>query len=161
MTQIDPEQERTRLAKAYAAQTDEELESVASQGSELTEVARETLRAELSKRGLYVGQLEETSAGEPDSMEFRDLVTVRTFGNVAEAELAKGLLDSAGIESFLFDENMGRLYWVNVTQGIKLRVDAENAEDANRILDGNAAELGPPEDAASSDLDALDPDPST
>lgn len=160
MAQIDPDQERTRLANAYAGQTDEELESVAGLGAELTDVAREALRAELSKRGLYIGQLEEISA-EEDIAEFRDLVTVRTFGNLAEAELAKGLLDSAGIESFLFDENMGRLYWINVTQGIKLRVDAENVEAANRILDENVSEFAAPEDAASDDPDARDPDPST
>jgi hypothetical protein len=156
MTQIDPEQERMRLASEYAGQSDEELENVASQGPGLTEVAREVLRAELSKRGLYIGQLDDVSAAGQDSAEFRDLVTVRTFGNLAEAELAKGLLDSEGIESFLFDENMGRLYWINVTGGIKLRVDAENAEDANRALDENASEFAAPEDAASGD-----PDPST
>jgi Putative prokaryotic signal transducing protein len=160
MAQIDPEQERTRLASVYAAQTDEELESVAGQGAELTDIAREVLRAELSKRGLYIGQLEEISA-EEDSAEFRNLVTVRTFGNLAEAELAKGLLDSAGIESFLFDENMGRLYWINVTQGIKLRVDPENAEAATGILDENVSEFTAPEDVRSDDPDARDPDPST
>jgi len=156
MAQIDPEQERIRLASEYAGQSDEELENVASQGPALTEVAREALRAELSKRGLYIGQLDDISAAGEDSAEFRDLVTVRTFGNLAEAGLAKGLLDSEGIESFLFDENMGRLYWINVTGGIKLRVDAENAEATNRILDENVSEFAPPEDAASGD-----PDPST
>jgi len=161
MTQIDPEQERTRLAKAYAGQTDEELENVAAQGPDLTEVAREALRAELSKRGLYIGQLEEAAPTGADTAEFRDLVTVRTFWTLAEAELAKGLLETTGIESFLFDENMGRLYWVNVTRGVKLRVDTENAEEANRILDGNFPELGSSENAASDDPDARDPDPST
>lgn len=160
MAQIDPEQERTRLANVYAGQTDEELENVAGQGAELTDIAREALRAELSKRGLYIGQLDEISA-EEDSAEFRNLVTVRTFGNLAEAELAKGLLDSAGIDSFLFDENMGRLYWINVTQGIRLRVDAENAEAANRILDENVSEFTAPEDVRPDDPDARDPDPST
>jgi len=145
-----------RLASAYAGQTDGELENVASHGPELTEVAREALRAELSKRGLYIGQLDDVPAAEEDGAEFRDLVTVRTFGSLAEAELAKGLMDSEGIESFLFDENMGRLYWMNVTGGVKLRVDAENAEAANRLLDENVSEFAAPEDAAS-----CDPDPST
>jgi hypothetical protein len=161
MTQIDPEQERRRLATAYAVQTDEELESVAGQGLDLTDVAREVLRAELSKRGLYIGQLEGVATTGEDSAEFRDLVTVRSFFNLAEAELAKGALDAAGIGSFLFDENMGRMYWMNVVGGVKLRVDAENVAAANLILDQNVSESGAGEDGVFDDPDARDPDPST
>lgn len=136
---IDPEQERQRLAGVYAEQSDEELASVAKQGHELTDVARETLRAELVKRGLYCGQLDDISPPAEDNAEYRDLQTVRTFSNLSEAELAKGLLDSAGIESFLFDENMGRIYWTNVIGGIRLRVDSGNAEEANRIVSEDAS----------------------
>src|SRR6267142_2965458 len=161
MAQIDPELERARLAKFYATQTDGELENVAGQGSQLTEVACEALRGELSRRGLYIGQLDEEPApAEPDSAEFRDLVTVRSCWNAAEADLAKGLLETAGIESFLFDENMGRLYWVNVTGGVKLRVDPENVEEAHQILNENVSGVDALEDAASDDPNALDPDPS-
>jgi hypothetical protein len=138
MTTIDPEQERQRLAAVYAGETDEELESVAAQAHELTEIAREALRAELTKRGLYVGQLDEDSAAEEnDDVEFRDLVTIRSFWNLAEAELAKGAVEAAGIEAFLFDDNMVRLDWFNANAlgGVKLRVDAANAEAANRALE--------------------------
>jgi hypothetical protein len=136
MAKIDPEQERQRLAELYSEQTDEELEQVAKQAHELTYPAREALRAELAKRGLYSGQLEE-DAPEQDDAEFRDLVVIRTFWNLLEAELAKGLLDSAGIEAFLFDDNMVRLDWFNANAlgGVKLRVDASNVEAANRVLD--------------------------
>jgi Putative prokaryotic signal transducing protein len=162
MTQIDPEQERVRLGKFYAGQTDGELENVAGQGSQLTEVAREALRWELSRRGLYIGQLEEEPLPtEPDTAEFRNLVTVRSFWNMPEADLAKGLLEASGIDSFLFDENMGRLYFVNVVRGVRLCVDAENAKEATRILDENVSEASGLGDDASDDPRILDPDPST
>jgi hypothetical protein len=141
MTMIDPEQEKLRLEELYASHTDEQLENVAAQAHELTEVAREALRAELAKRGLYVGQLDETPLGQ-DRAEFRDLVTIRTFWNLMEADLAKGLLDAAGIETFLFDDNMVRLDWFNANAlgGVKLRVDAANVEAANQVLEETAAE---------------------
>ena len=141
MTMIDPEQEKLRLEELYASHTDEQLENVAAQAHELTEVAREALRAELATRGLYVGQLDETSLGQ-DRAEFRDLVTIRTFWNLMEADLAKGLLDAAGIETFLFDDNMVRLDWFNANAlgGVKLRVDAANVEAANQVLEETAAE---------------------
>jgi hypothetical protein len=153
MATIDPEQERQRLAELYATQTDGQLESIAAQAHELTPEAREALRGELTKRGLYVGQLDEPGP-EEESAEFRDLVTIRTFWNLLEAELAKGLLDAAGIESFLFDDNMVRLDWFNANAlgGVKLRVDKDNVEAANRTLDEAAAEAAnTPEEADSAE----------
>jgi len=126
------------LEDVYSKQTDGELAAVAGQGDELTDVARDTLRAELVKRGLYSGQLEEVPTETEDRTEFRDLVTVRTFSSLPEAELAMGLLESAGIESFLFDSNMARIYWMNAVDGVKLRVDAHSVEEASRILNANA-----------------------
>jgi hypothetical protein len=114
--------------------------------SELTDVARETLRAELSKRGLYIGELEKVEESNP--AEFRDLVPIRTFWNLLEAELAKGFLESAGIEAFLFDDNMVRLDWFNANAlgGVKLRVDADKVAEANRILEENVSAEPPPEE---------------
>lgn len=143
MNKIDPEEERQRLAAFYAGQTDGELENVAAEVHNLTEEARETLRAELAKRALYSGQLDEsTAAPEPDTAEFRDLVTIRTFSTLAEAELARGLLQAVGIDSFLFDENMGRIHVMNIVGGVRLRVDAQNAGEANRILEESALQEG-------------------
>ena len=152
MSMIDPARERQRLADLYASQTDGELENVAAQAHELTDEAREALRAELTRRGLYIGQLEEP-APEQDNAEFRNLVTIRTFWNLMEADLAKGLLDAAGIESFLFDDNMVRLDWFNANAlgGVKLRVDASDAQAANRVLEETAAEAASSDEPDSTD----------
>ncbi|MFZ1918635.1 MAG: DUF2007 domain-containing protein [Terriglobales bacterium] len=157
MARIDPEQERKRLSKLYAGQTNEELENAAAQSCELTETARETLRSELTNRGLSTGQLDDQSnPPEQDEAEFRDLVTVRTLSTLMEAELAKGILDAAGIESFLFDENVGRIYLANVVGGFRLRVDAANADEAHRIL--KESDSGP---AVPDYLEISDDEPAT
>jgi hypothetical protein len=143
---IDPAQERQRLAEVYSSQSDGELEQLAGKMSELTDAAREALRAELARRGLYVGHLDEPQDSEAE--EFRDLVPIRTYWNLLEAELAKGLLAAAGIDAFLFDDNMVRLDWFNANAlgGVKLRVDADMVEEANRVLEENVSADAPPEE---------------
>jgi hypothetical protein len=161
MSRIDPEQERRRLAEFYAAQLDGELEKVAGQAYELTELAREILRAEIASRRLtpmfveqrppvVSKQLEprpgdppppEPSKPEPDSitgeLELRTMITVRQFRDLPEALLAKACLDSAGIGSVLLDDNVVRLDWLwsNLLGGVKLRVEPSDAEAAIEILD--------------------------
>ncbi len=160
MARIDPEQERQRLIAFYSGQMDGELEKVASQAYELTGLARETLRAEIARRGLGVELVENAPViakkelpvmpGDPPppkppaeppvpggELEWRNLVTIRKFRDLPEALLAKGSLESAGIEAVLTDDNIVRMdwFWSNLMGGIKLRVDAEDAEAANSILD--------------------------
>ncbi len=157
MTQIDPEQERARLAEVYAHQSDEELMATAQQSDALTDVAMQALRAELALRGLTQDLTDEPDPGPPEP-DFRNLIVVRAYWNLLEAELAKGALDAAGIESFLFDDNMVRMDWFNANAigGVKVRVDPKNVDEANRILDEAAANTGTSE----SDSDDAKPDAS-
>jgi hypothetical protein len=79
-----------------------------------------------------------------DQLDIRDLVTIRQFRDLHEALLAKGSLDSAGIESFLADDNMVHMDWLisNLLGGVKLKVESANSEVAIEILDHfNSAEL--------------------
>lgn len=156
MAKIDPDQERRRLAEFYSHQMDGELEQVAAQAYELTELARDALRAELQKRGIIVAIVEQLPVkppavpqpGDPppepppaqtspdDELEFRPMVTIRRFRDLPEALLAKGSLDSAGIDCALLDDNIVRMDWLwsNSMGGVKLQVDAENTEAAEEIL---------------------------
>jgi hypothetical protein len=70
-------------------------------------------------------------------MEMRELVTIRQFRDLPEALLAKGSLESAGIECFLADDNLVRLDWFisNFIGGIKLKVRDADAENAQNLLD--------------------------
>ena len=50
MAKIDLEQERRRLAEFYSRQLDGRLEKVAGEAYELSDLAREVLKAELARR---------------------------------------------------------------------------------------------------------------
>jgi hypothetical protein len=158
MALIDPEQERRRLAEFYSHQMDGELEQVAGQAYELTNVAREALQAEISRRGLVaelvdllpVAPVPVARPGDPPApqppteefpsldgeLELRRMVTIRQIRDLPEALLAKGSLESAGIEAVLTDDNIIRMdwFWSNLMGGIKLKVAPEDVEVANKIL---------------------------
>lgn len=108
---IDPEKERARLNEVYSHQTDEQLEEIARHSDDLTDVALQSLRAELSRRGLTNDPPEEFADANQPELTFRNLITVRSYWSLLEAELAKGALEAAGIECFLFDDNMLRMDW--------------------------------------------------
>ncbi|MFZ0479900.1 MAG: DUF2007 domain-containing protein [Terriglobales bacterium] len=77
---------------------------------------------------------EEEHQCEGDETALRELVTVRTFFNPSEAMLAKALLDSAGIECFLADDNAARVIGGNVP-GVRVQVSRVDAEAAKALLD--------------------------
>jgi hypothetical protein len=161
MPKIDPDKERSRLAEFYSQQMDGELEKVAAQAYELTEIAREALRTELARRNVAARfvehrpivekKVDEPQPGDPPPPEptvvepsgpqtvvdLRELVTVRKFRDLPEALLAKGSLKSAGIDAVLIDENTVRMdwFWSNLIGGIKLQVEPDDLEAANEILD--------------------------
>lgn len=54
MAEVDIAQEWRRLQSLYAGMSEEELEAVANEGYELTDVAKQALTAEISRRGLQV-----------------------------------------------------------------------------------------------------------
>jgi len=132
MTTINPEQEHRRLTELYANMTPEELEKVFRS---LTESAWQALAGEMKRRGLAVPAEQPTGPGIYEA-EQRPLVMIRRFRDLPAALLAKGCLESAGIESFLADGNMVRMDWFysNLIGGIKLLVDEANAEDATTVL---------------------------
>jgi len=73
-----------------------------------------------------------------DAHQATELVTIHQFGNLAEALLAKGCLESAGIECFLADANMA---WMDspVVRGMRLQVSPADAETAIELLESARA----------------------
>jgi len=126
--------ESQRLSALYAALSDDELQRIAEDIDSLTDAARTAVAAEISRRGLT--EIVDEDPAEPEPVDLRQLVTLRKFRDLPEALLAKGSLESAGIECFLGDDNMVRLDWFisNLLGGIKLLVKPEDAEAANEIL---------------------------
>lgn len=143
MGQIDEEKERRRLADLYAGLEEGELAEIAGDADSLTPVAREALRSEMLSRGLEAPPANagavETSASKDEAP---SPVIIARYGGVPEALVAKSMLDSAGIESFLSDENLVRLDWFysNLVGGIKLMVREEDAETARKVLEQNIPE---------------------
>ena len=113
---------------------------------------------ELAKRGLSVRFVELTPAphastvmpGDPPppeppvdplleggDLQLREMVTVRQFRDLPKALLAKGSLQSAGVECVLVDDNIVRTdwFWSNAVGGIKLQVNPYDVEAAIGILD--------------------------
>lgn len=132
---LNEHQERRRLADTYAGMTDGELQRLALSSESLTEVAWDALEDEMDRRHL---EFADNAAPEPrQEMEVRELVTIRQFRDLPEALLAKGSLESAGIECFLADENLVRLDWFisNFIGGIKLNVRVQDAGNAQKLLD--------------------------
>jgi hypothetical protein len=78
-----------------------------------------------------------TSVERDDISEADELIVIRRFRDLPDALLAKGSLDSAGIDSTLADDNTIRMDWLwsNLLGGIKLLVDKKDIEAATEILD--------------------------
>lgn len=76
------------------------------------------------------------------------LVTIATFRDLPEALLAKGKLDSAGIQTFLADDNLVRTdwFWSNAIGGVKLQVGEADAQEALDLLSEDIPESLPAED---------------
>jgi hypothetical protein len=62
-----------------------------------------------------------------------EMVTVERYTDMLQAELAKGRLESAGIDCFLSGENAGLLYG-NGLDSVQLQVAAVDEDDARAIL---------------------------
>ena len=145
MAYLDDHEKRRQLAQTYAGMMDGELLNLARSPECLTETAWEALEDELDRRHLDDSENDDSENGDAhvrppvprQQLEMRSLVNIRQFRDLPEALLAKGSLESAGIECFLADENLVRLDWFisNFIGGIKLRVHPEDAENARKLLD--------------------------
>jgi Putative prokaryotic signal transducing protein len=121
-----------QLASFYAGLADEELIKIGSQFDSLTDEAQIVLRKEFDRRSLDAPMIEEP----PDSFEFQEFVTIRTFRDPSDAMMAKSVLDSADIPCFLKDENTVRIQWMwsNLIGGIQLQVQPQDIEIAEEVL---------------------------
>ena len=126
----EPHAESERLRAYYAQLSDGELNEIGSQYDSLTKQAQSALRAEFDRRELPAPELAD------DGHEYQHLVTVRQYRDPFEASIAKSVLDSAGIFSFLKDENTVRLDWgySQAIGGIRLQVRPEDLEAAEAVL---------------------------
>jgi hypothetical protein len=138
VTSFGSNDERQRLAQFYAALSDGELQQLSREAESLTDSAKAALLSELTRRKMPLEMPGDTRDSTPPRPELRDLLTIRQFRDLPEALLAKSVLDSAGIECSLGDDNLIRMDWLwsNLLGGIKLRVRQEDALVAAQLLEG-------------------------
>ncbi len=124
-----------RLTELYRTMSDAELSLLSARPDDLSDAALAALQHEMGKRGLTAPPAEEPEQI-PDYAGSIPPVMVGRFQNLHEALLAKGQLDSAGIESSLADDNMVRMDWFisNLLGGVKLYVKAEDEQTAQEVL---------------------------
>ncbi|HUB18069.1 MAG TPA: DUF2007 domain-containing protein [Acidobacteriaceae bacterium] len=112
-----------------------ELQQLAQEYDSLTNAAQTALRTEFANRHLEPPVIEDPiETPEPAA---RKLVTVRRYRDLSEAIVARSLLESAGIAAWVRDENVARMEWQysNLLGGIRLQVEASDAEAAAEVLD--------------------------
>jgi hypothetical protein len=137
MARLDWEEERRRLSVRYEGMEDGELIKIAGDFDSLSGVAADVLRTEMSKRNLQIPvQRADVERRNKEQSELPEPALVRRYRDLPEATVAKSILESAGIESFLADDNLVRMDWLysNLVGGIKLLVRHEDAEAAYELL---------------------------
>jgi len=141
MSKIDPGQERQRLAALYETMSDLELQKIGGDPGALTDWAFVALRDECGRRGLdWAGK----GLPMPSKMVRVEAevdlgnkpVILRKYRDMPAAFVEKGILEDAGIECFLQDDNVVGINWFlsNAVGGIKIMVREKDAEEAERLL---------------------------
>src|SRR5712691_8006872 len=83
-----------------------------------------------------------------------ELVVLRAFPTVIEADLAKSALDSVGIDSMVRSDNEGgQAPWLAFSQGVELLVRADDVAAANDMLGIEGFDRGIPELPDAEDLE--------
>lgn len=133
------------LMTLYASYSDGELVALARGMSDLTEMAQEALRGEISRRGLKVSAPERSEAR---VLSEDDLADLRAFAALAPAECvfeyedrqgasaASLALREAGIESVVLQQDGSRMD----VRGPRVVVAPEDAEEAAMVLSQPLAE---------------------
>lgn len=74
--------------------------------------------------------------GDPEPTPPEGLVTVGRFESPVEAQIAKGMLESAGVECFLVGENANNL--IQAAFRVRLQVRVEDEAAARELIAGPA-----------------------
>jgi iron-sulfur cluster repair protein YtfE (RIC family) len=71
-----------------------------------------------------------------DNEDNMQTVKIKTFLNEIDAQIAKGILEDEGIDSFIIKDDEGSMNpSLQFTQGVRLYVMENDAEKANKILE--------------------------
>jgi DNA-directed RNA polymerase subunit M/transcription elongation factor TFIIS len=142
METIDRAEEWRRLKELYLEKSDEELEIVAHDAYDLTDIARQALEAEIARRGLKI-EMRKAPEPEPDvqgnfvpDANELNLVSVQQVFDRGEAIRAKDALSNNGIPCFLGPENVESIedFRGSFEPGVDIRVREVDSGRADAAL---------------------------
>lgn len=134
---MDQAAEWRRLKDLYSQMNEGELEIVANEAYDLTDLARPLLRDEIASRGLKIPLRTARSAKLPANPSKLDLVLAGTLWDLDRARTVHQLLEDAGIPSFWGPDNVENLDALKFSpeEGLDLMV---RADDLARVQAGLA-----------------------
>lgn len=180
----DLDQQWRELSERYEQMTDEEIQQLANEGYDLTDMAKELLQGEIARRNLKIKVLTEpptvtaaASAPIAENADFDpeelDLVNMSSVWDIEDARRTKAILDGHGVPSYYGPDNvedieaLGPAFAVAATKaarrgyevGIDVRVPRRYRDQAARALANSAADQPPdsPEKVEEADYIALCP----
>lgn len=131
-----------KLKKNMSELVDAELLRIVEVGyADYRQDALDCAKQELSSRGVQFNQQpggQQPAEPEEEENNFHhELVTVATFSAPYEAQLAKGLLETNGIQAFVADEYTIGINWFysNALGGVRVQVAETDAGQSLKLLD--------------------------
>jgi len=147
---MDQAEEWRRLREFYAGMNEGELEVVASEAYDLTDVAKPLLKDEIARRGLKIPlRSERPPRGVPAprssyaEVSGTDLTVAGTVWSVEDARTAKAFLDTGGVPHAWGPDNLETLDGLRFEDGIDLKV---REEDSPRVFAALGRLFSPPAD---------------
>ena len=163
MSDVDVNQQWRELQENYAAMSDEELETVAQDAYDLTDVARQALQAEIARRDLRIelqqsaATPDEPASPEPETeteseteLDSSQLTDLQRVWSLDEAKQLKETLDWAGVPVFFGPERVEDLAMLNdgFEHGVDVRVRDFDQQRATAALAQAAAKKEQPQENA-------------
>lgn len=131
---MDSPEEWRRLKELYARMNEGELEGVANEAYDLTDIARPLLKDEIARRGLKIPL--RTERGRPVKPAVRadpsrlELAVASTLWELSDARKVKEFLDAAGVPSYWGPDNADVPDELNFEGGVDVAV---REEDLSRV----------------------------
>jgi hypothetical protein len=141
MDSPDQAAEWRRLQDVYARMNDGELEVVANEAYDLTEIARPLLRDEIARRGLKIPLIMERQKRTEPSVppvdpSRQDLIVAQTFWDIADARRAQEQLNAAAIPCFWGPDNIDSPDGLRPGQGLDLVIrDVDQSRVRTLLID--------------------------
>lgn len=164
MTEVDVGKEWRALDQTYSQMSEEELHDLAGKAYELTDIAKEALRAQISSRGLQLELRDappdtpELEEGEPQGEFDPADLTLVSVAEVWDADEARQLMKSLhelGFPVYLGPENLENVddFHSKFDNGLEVRVRDVDQQRALHVLslipsEKNAEEEDPEENTA-------------